>query len=203
MEQAAKEITEKISTIRLQRAEQEPQTEQFRQDNINMGNALRELKKKYSHISNDIDQLKDEKAALEERINNTAFLISNAKQECARLRGRIVHSPEKLQQAIVDMSNTAAQEKANLAALEKKDRELHAKIEMISIAESDVANCNRLLDELLHELKRLEQVKQQVMNERQSIERKELEIRELTAKEQVSISLLFYLFEMEVLIHVS
>jgi hypothetical protein len=66
---------------------------------------------------------------------NTQVLINNLKQDCARLSSKIVRNPEKLKLAIADMHRSLKEDKASVVASEKKARELHAKLQVMSCVE--------------------------------------------------------------------
>jgi hypothetical protein len=49
-------------------------------------------------MTNEIENLKRAKGEVTEKAANTQLLVANGKQDCIRLRSRIVPCPEKLQQ---------------------------------------------------------------------------------------------------------
>lgn len=83
------------------------------------------------------------------------------------------------------MSNTLSAEKANLALLEKKDRELDGKIQMMHVVEQNLESCFRFLDESHVEYKKLDQAKQYAAQNKENVEKKQMEIKDLVMKEQV------------------
>jgi kinetochore protein Nuf2 len=85
------------------------------------------------------------------------------------------------------MNHSVLTEKNNVTQLEKKDRDLSTKIEMTNFVESDVVSCIKLLEQCLEENKRLESVKQKILTEKEAIDRKTGEMKELAVREQVRI----------------
>lgn len=98
LEQQLKQTNEEIAAIRYSRAEQEPKAQEYRLSNMEITNTLRECKKQAQQVTREIQDLKLEKQELESKIENNEFLINNGRQEIARLKARIVHSPEQLKQ---------------------------------------------------------------------------------------------------------
>jgi hypothetical protein len=84
------------------------------------------------------------------------------------------------------MSHTLTAEKANLALLDKKDRELDGKIQMMHVVEQNLESCFRFLDESHVEYKKLDQAKQYSSQNKENVEKKQMEIKDLVMKEQVS-----------------
>lgn len=85
------------------------------------------------------------------------------------------------------MQNAVSIEKSNFAALEKKDRDLHCKIEMMSVAECDLNAVLGLLEDCCTEFKKMDAARQQVASEERNIEKKRAEIKEAQVKEQVHL----------------
>ena len=83
------------------------------------------------------------------------------------------------------MNATVIAEKANLNILEKKDRELQGKVEMMNMVEQDITSALKLLDDCMVELKKYEAAKQNLEVDKDAVEKKQSELRELNVKEQV------------------
>ncbi len=83
------------------------------------------------------------------------------------------------------MSNTLAADKSNLLLLEKKDRELDGKLQMMSIVEQEIVNCIELLTDTQSEFQKFDKAKQAVAKQKEVVDRRQLEIKDLSVKEQV------------------
>ncbi|KAJ3047943.1 kinetochore-associated Ndc80 complex subunit nuf2 [Rhizophlyctis rosea] len=184
LEKRNKDLSERVNRLRLERAEQEPALQTLRDANSALTAELRELSKKQNILTSEAESLKNEKNELAAKASKAQNMIANLKQECTRLKGRIVHSPEKLKQAIVDMKNAEAAEKAQVLATEKRIRELQAKIEMMNVVEEDVSACLKLMQECETERAKAEEAMRKVASEKEAIEKKRGEERDLEIKEQ-------------------
>lgn len=91
------------------------------------------------------------------------------------------------------MSVTVQAEKANLSVLEKKDRELQGKVEMMNMVEQDILQAFKLLEECMHELTKYESAKKNLEQDKELVEKKQGEIRELNVKEQVQYMQFIYM----------
>ncbi len=83
------------------------------------------------------------------------------------------------------MSNTLAAEKSSLALLERKDRELDGKLQMMAVVEQNLGSCSRLLDDSHAEFKRFDASRQQVLIATDAVEKRQMEIKDLVIREQV------------------
>ncbi|KAJ3243486.1 kinetochore-associated Ndc80 complex subunit nuf2 [Chytriomyces hyalinus] len=184
LEEKNQEIAETVNTIRLQRAEEEPAYQRVRERNLAQTAELRELKRIQTALTSDIENLKKTKADAVEKMNNTNFLLSNTKQDCVRLRSRIVPNPAKLQQALVDMTNSISSEKTNLTVRERQYRDLLTRMEAIAVVQQDITTCTKLMEECEFEMKKSSTAEKSLVHERENIERKNQELREVNIKEQ-------------------
>ena len=117
--------------------------------------------------------------------NNINLQISSTKQEITRLKGRIVPNPEKLKQMISDMTTALQNEKNNLVVLEKKARELQAKLDMFGSIEQDLVPCIDAMKEAETEMKKVEETVKKVQEDKDKIEKKTSGLRDLMMKETV------------------
>lgn len=90
------------------------------------------------------------------------------------------------------MSATVVAEKANLSLLERKDRELQGKVDMMNRVEIEINSTLKLLEACGLELKKYESAKQTLSLDKESLEKKQSELRELNVKELVDYSLIIY-----------
>ncbi|KAJ3195182.1 kinetochore-associated Ndc80 complex subunit nuf2 [Irineochytrium annulatum] len=178
------DIADRVNTIRLNRAEQEPLFQKRREDNIRLTSELRELKRIQTALASDIDSLKKTKNESSEKLSNTQFLLAQCKQDCTRIRSRIVQSPEKLQQAISDMNQSVHSEKQNIAAVDKRARDLHLKIQMFTAIDNDAMSNIKLMEECEAEMIKANAAKARVQEERENIENKQLEMKNTNIREQ-------------------
>ncbi|KAJ3200020.1 kinetochore-associated Ndc80 complex subunit nuf2 [Entophlyctis luteolus] len=180
------EVAERVNTMRLQRAEEEPAYQRVRERNLAFTAELRELKRIQTAMTSDIENLKKSKNETIEKLarfcnqNNTQFLLSNCKQDCSRLRNRIVPNPEKLQKALTDMLSSIASEKTSLAAREKQYRDLLSKLD----AMTDIVACSKLMEECEFEMKKAAAASNKLATEQENSERKKQELQDANIKQQ-------------------
>ena len=86
--------------LRLQRQEEEPLVEQLQQAKAALAQQLKDLKSKGDAVNDKLAKLKQEKSEQQELLQQQTFALSHCKQDCIRLRSRIVHNPEQLKQVI-------------------------------------------------------------------------------------------------------
>ncbi|KAI8848697.1 Nuf2 family-domain-containing protein [Chytridium lagenaria] len=178
------DLADKVNSLKLQRAEEEPAYQRCRERNQHLTAELRDLKRVQMAMTEEIDSLKKSKADITDKLNNTQFLLVNGKQDCVRLRSRIVQSPEKLQQAISDMNQSVQGEKINISSLEKRIRDLHAKMDHFSVLDQDLLSCVKLMEECELEMKRSNAADLSVRSEKEAIEKRRLELRDAAQREQ-------------------
>ncbi|KAI8622594.1 Nuf2 family-domain-containing protein [Chytriomyces sp. MP71] len=184
LEKKNQEISEVVNTMRLQRAEEEPAYQRVRERNLALTSELRELKRIQTTLTSEIETLKKTKNETIDKAKNTDFLLTNCKQDCARLRSRIVPNPEKLQQALVDMNSSIASEKASLAIRERQYRDLLGKLDAMGSVKQDLVMCTKLMEECEYEMKKASTAAAKLSTEKENIERKNQEINEATIKAQ-------------------
>ncbi|KAJ3306519.1 kinetochore-associated Ndc80 complex subunit nuf2, partial [Blyttiomyces sp. JEL0837] len=184
LEERNRELADQVNTIRLKRAEEEPEYQKRKEINHGLTTELRELKRIQTSLTSEIDALKKQKTELTDKLANTNFLVMNCKQDCARLRGRIVHSPEKLQQAVVDMTQSLQSEKATLASVGKRCNDLYAKLDTMEEADAELLACLKLMEECDAAIKKSSSAGGKVSFEKENIEKKRQEMGDIEIKEQ-------------------
>ncbi|KAJ3357135.1 kinetochore-associated Ndc80 complex subunit nuf2 [Entophlyctis luteolus] len=156
------EVAERVNTMRLQRAEEEPAYQRVRERNLAFTAELRELKRIQTAMTSDIENLK------------------KSKNETIEKLARIVPNPEKLQKALTDMQSSIASEKTSLAAREKQYRDLLSKLD----AMTDIVACSKLMEECEFEMKKAAAASNKLATEQENSERKKQELQDANIKQQ-------------------
>lgn len=177
------ELLARIASIKSKRKEQEPAVNSIRGEMAEMLQMLRDLKRDQTALSSSLDSLKSLKQESTEKLAQIQFLLGNIKQECNKLKSRVVHSPEKLLQIIAEMNASISAEKQNLAAIEKKSRDLQMKLEALASLEQDLLRTLQGLESLGADLKKKDDLLASVQTERDSIERHQIQSKDLAIKE--------------------
>ncbi|EGF76767.1 hypothetical protein BATDEDRAFT_21005 [Batrachochytrium dendrobatidis JAM81] len=178
LERRNAELAETVNQIKMKRAQDQPQVDGIRAINTSLAADLRELKKTQVTLASKIDHLKKEKNACTEKQTNNQFLISNLKQNCVRLKSRVVHSPEKLKQVIAEMNRSLQEDKTYVVHTEKKNRELTHKIELMNAVEQDIIMCQNIMGECTTEQARAEEASQKLLSDIDVINKKKSELKD-------------------------
>ncbi|KAI9144568.1 Nuf2 family-domain-containing protein [Paraphysoderma sedebokerense] len=184
LDQKHAEMTEQLSNLQAQRASEEPAIKEATELNERLSNELQAKGKLQSDLVNEVEELKQQRNDLMDQMTNTQFLLNNCKQECSKLKSRLVYSPEQLKQVIAEQNQNIHTEKSNIVNMEKKTRDLQQKLDFMNLIEGDVSQCIKLMDECQNELKRSQEESSKVFSEKELIDKKQAELRELTIKEQ-------------------
>ncbi|KAJ8608550.1 hypothetical protein MRB53_039604 [Persea americana] len=176
-------LTKRVEELKIRRIQEEPLVAQARAVNEGLTNELYDLKRIEGQTMTEYDRLKSEKAELTTRLDNNSLLRQNTEREIQKIRSRIVHSPEKLKQQLIDMTSSLSNEKQYLSDKGKKSRELVAKIDILTQLESDVQSCIKLMEECESELNRVEGAHKKVVQSEENVEQKRLEVRELSVRD--------------------
>ena len=177
------DMTRRVEDLKVRRIQEEPLVAQARATNEGLTNELYDLKRIEGQTMAEYDRLKSEKAELTARLDNNSLLRQNTEREIQKIRSRIVHSPEKLKQQLLDMTSSLSNEKQYLSEKGKKSRELVAKIDILTQLESDVQSCIKLMEECDSELARVETAQKKVTQNEENVEQKRLEVRELSVRD--------------------
>lgn len=177
------ELTAKIGHIKSKFQQEESTVLALREESAKMLQNLRELKKEQMALSSALEGLKAQKQEASERMAQVQFLLGNTKQECNKLKSRIVHSPEKLLQIIAEMNASITHEKSNLGALEKKSRDLQMKLDSLAELELEIVRTIQGMESLQADLRKKSELINKVREERESIERQQILAKDLAIKE--------------------
>jgi kinetochore protein Nuf2 len=187
------EFRGKIESIRQQRTADEPQVLAIKEQIGGLVNDLRELKRQQTTLSSEIEGLKRRRQELSDNQARLQYLVSSGRQECAKLKSRIVHSPEKLLQIISEMQASIASERASLSSLEKRSRELSGRVDQLVKLEGELKRCMQQLDQNEANSKRVEELEKEIAamkdkNERQRMELEEMSVRQQHLKRQYNLA---------------
>ncbi len=177
------EIAIKVAKIRARYESQEGALRTVKEETTQLIQKLRDLKKEQTALSARLDEAKEAKAEISSKSNQTQFLLASIKQECNKLKSRIVHSPEKLLQIIEEMATNIAAEKAALTALERKSRDLQMKVEALAHLEGELERTLKGMELLNGDFKKRDELTLKVRQEREAIERQQILVKDLTIKE--------------------
>lgn len=178
------ELAKRVDGLRAQRRGQEDAAGRVREEIGGLIQELRDFKREQTGLSGDLDQLKTRRTELSEKLAHSQFLLGNIKQECHKLKSRIVHSPEKLLQIIAEMNGSIAAEKHNLTQLERKSRELQVKMDALLSIEQDVGRALAQLELNEAALRKKAEVASRTFHEQELIGAQTTTLNDLAIREQ-------------------
>ncbi|KXS22463.1 hypothetical protein M427DRAFT_130142 [Gonapodya prolifera JEL478] len=174
----------RVNTLRLLRAEQEPQIATARADNIRLHAELSEQQKRKQTLTQNVKDIQATRTKEAEKHAELDQRILGAKQDVARLKSRVVENPEGLRQTIAEMTNSLAGEKLAVAEKERKLREFRARTEVLTRFEQDLDRLQPAVSELELQLKRLNTAMRGPTEAREALDRAQGDLRDLDAKGQ-------------------
>ncbi|BFZ56594.1 SUMO conjugating enzyme Hus5 [Savitreella phatthalungensis] len=178
------ELEERLERAKERRLEEEPLVGAAKEKNEGLTNELYELKRIEAGTMAEYDKLKSDKAELTERLHANQVLRQNTEREVAKVKSRIVHSPEKLRSALTDLAGSLQNERQAVADKSRKRRELVAKQDLLESLEADVQTCVKLMEECEQELSRVDTAQRRVAQFEEQLHDKSLEVRELNKREE-------------------
>ncbi|KAI8928768.1 Nuf2 family-domain-containing protein [Entophlyctis helioformis] len=184
LERRNADMAELVNQLKAKRAQEQPEVDRLRAVNNSLAADLRELKKAQTTLGTEIDNIKKEQNALRDKQVNNQYLVTSLKQDCFRLKSRVVHSPEKLKQVIIEMNRLLLEDKALVVSSEKKTRELLHKIDLMNSVEQEILACQKIMTECNVEQKRAEEAAQRLSADLEVIEQKKADLKGLEVKEQ-------------------
>ena len=123
--------------------------------------------------------LPDTQATLKEQ-------LATLQTENAKLSAQVIESPSDLKQTMTERTASLQKEQEAAAELERKLREVAARLEILANIEQDVDRCTKLLAECEIEQQRLEEARRAEAAGQENIHRLESNIRDLGLKDQVA-----------------
>lgn len=177
------ELTSRISSIKSKHNEEQLAAIKILEEISAMIQALRDLKKEQNLLTGSLEELKNQKIELAKRLSETQVRLSNSRQDCIKLKSRIIHSPEKLSQIISEMQTSIQTEKLAIHQVDRKSRELQSKLESLSHLEQDLLRSLQGMESLSADIRKRDDIIQKVADEREIIDQKQILVKDLSIKE--------------------
>ncbi|KAJ1678945.1 kinetochore-associated Ndc80 complex subunit nuf2, partial [Spiromyces aspiralis] len=170
----------------LQREAERPDVERTKEENEELRTELKNMISTQTALMEQLNELKGEKETLEEQVTEVNEICDGLKLEITRLRARVVHSPEKIRNAIVELNAQITQTRQQLQDNEVKSRRLASRIELLDGLHQDVIACNRQMEECKEVVEEQEEAMQKLMQGREVVGQIESQINGLNVvKEQL------------------
>ncbi|KAJ1720312.1 kinetochore-associated Ndc80 complex subunit nuf2 [Coemansia erecta] len=173
-----------IAKIQEQREREKEEVVKLSESNNVLREELKALSSKNTLLVETVKGTKAEKEELHDKIVEMNYFIANLQGELALLKARVVHSPEKIQQAIAELNDNITQSRQQVVTSEESAQQLAFKITLLEEIAADIRLCNQQMseaeatvqqheDELRHLARMREEVNQILVDIRNSGVRKE------------------------------
>lgn len=184
MEAEAARLAAEVTSIKAARQAEVPEVQRVEAETAEIYAENQLLHKEHSALATEVRTLKAKTNQLTDEASDAKFKLMNLQQDCERLRGQIVQSPEKLQASLQRLAQEVDTDRELLAEAEKRCRDLQAKMDNIAKVEREVQKCMKGLEEVEGEVGRKKEVSRKVKALREEIAAGGAELSQLTAQQQ-------------------
>ncbi|KAJ2759862.1 kinetochore-associated Ndc80 complex subunit nuf2, partial [Coemansia nantahalensis] len=108
LQQELDQVQARVAAIRAQRQQELPQVRKLQEANGQLREELKDLGRSQAALAEATSTTRAEKDALQDAIGTVKYAIATLQDELGRLNARVVHSPEKIQQAIAELTESIA-----------------------------------------------------------------------------------------------
>lgn len=142
------------------------------------------LNKQQAALGSEVRTLKQQANELTDEASQLRYKLSQARSTGEDLRAQVVHSPQKIQSMLEEISASVERERAALADAERRSRDLASRLDTVSKVERDVARVVALMDESETEIKKKKEISRKVKALRAEVAGSEHEAAQLAATHQ-------------------
>ncbi|KAI9225399.1 MAG: Nuf2 family-domain-containing protein [Piptocephalis tieghemiana] len=180
------QMKEKLEGLRVQREQERPETEERQRANAELQGELRVLLTEQGRLTLEMDELKERKGQLNEKIQSLKAEFKACQDENEGLRSRIVHSPEKIQQEIKETSGRLAETKSLISGSEQREREMRSRVNGLSQVEDTLEECSDLQGQMRNQEQKVQEALETIEWKRKK--GRELEVRRQQVERQIRMS---------------
>lgn len=187
----SEDLSVRIARIKSRLEEEEPRVEVLRTEMSQMVQRLRDLKREQSALSTEIETRKILRTEGGERTQQAHSLLGTLRHEVAKIRSRIVVSPERLQQLIAELASSVSGERLAITQTERKSRDLQMRLDALSSLEAELSRIVSAMVQLRADLNKRDELLNECETKQRSLERlridlKDLELRNTTLSRQIN-----------------
>ncbi|KAK3239512.1 hypothetical protein CYMTET_50565 [Cymbomonas tetramitiformis] len=184
LQEANLTLNNQLRNIMSERDAQQPEVDQLERETAELAAKIAALNKEHTGLTTELESLKATDNELSDKVAKEKSHVDSAHQEAQRLRGQIVQSPDRLQRALTDLSNTVEKDKSAVGDAEKKSRELQTRLDTLSKVERDVQKCVNMMMEADVEMAKHKEISRSIKSAKSKIQANGEEIWRLDTEKQ-------------------
>lgn len=179
------EVSNNINDLQNQlSAKDKPNIQQINSYNVKLETELKRLKKIQELLTLEHSDYKQEKTRLIEKLEDHNYLIVESTKELDNLKNYNQFDTSLIQKVIEDLKTNLTSYNETLANLELKNRNIGITIESFQIIEQELKNLFRILEEILGDINKEDELSDKLLKFQEFLDQQKLESNDLNRQIQ-------------------